>query len=314
MWWQLRRAKLTGEWTEVGNRRDEFRSAPGGGAGRECLWPWTRPLAATEVCPALGQALSHLAARTHPVVLQDSFVPTDSPRVSFLLGHRGLARLPHLLLVLRSLAGQKGSSIEVVVVEQSSEPELPGKLPGGVRYFHQPCGPDEPYNRSQTFLLAAQKARAPIFCLHDGDFLVPSDYASSLEELAGRGYEVMQVKRFLFYLQQGWEKKAGDSPTDLEVERVVQNLCGGGSLGITQQAWKELGGMDPDFVGWGGEDEEFWDRAQTRKVWNFGFLPFWHLWHSPQPGKQEPDNPTRELLAQKLAVPREERIRARSRL
>jgi hypothetical protein len=43
--------------------------------------------------------------------------------------------------------------------------------------------------------------------------------------------------------------------------------------------------MDEDFMGWGGEDVEFWGRVCTRRVWNYGFLPILHLWHAPQPGK-----------------------------
>jgi GT2 family glycosyltransferase len=64
---------------------------------------------------------------------------------------------------------------------------------------------------------------------------------------------------------------------------------------ITRTAYREIGGMDEQFVGWGGEDVEFWERAQTRKVWNFGFIPLIHLWHASQPGKT-PDKETPGML------------------
>jgi hypothetical protein len=43
--------------------------------------------------------------------------------------------------------------------------------------------------------------------------------------------------------------------------------------------------MDESFVGWGGEDNEFWERAQGLRVWPWTNLPLIHLWHDAQPGK-----------------------------
>ena len=46
------------------------------------------------------------------------------PDVSFVIGHRGLDRLPHLSRVLASIAAQEGAAVECIVVEQSAEPEI----------------------------------------------------------------------------------------------------------------------------------------------------------------------------------------------
>ena len=71
----------------------------------------------------------------------------------------------------------------------------------------------------------------------------------------------------------------------------------------------KLGGMDEGFVGWGGEDVEFWDRAQTLPVWNYGYMPLVHLWHEPQPGKTSAkDTPGMRRLDDVLAIPASERI------
>ncbi len=93
-------------------------------------------------------------------------------------------------------------------------------------------------------------------------------------------------------------------------EIVLQNLTGGGSLGVEVSAFRELGGMDEGFVGWGGEDVEFWDRAQTLPVWNYGCLPLVHLWHEPQPGKTPAkDTPAMNRLDHVLKTPADIRIR-----
>ena len=91
-------------------------------------------------------------------------------------------------------------------------------------------------------------------------------------------------------------------------ECVVQNLEAGGSLAITRETFYAVGGFDESFVGWGGEDNEFWERAQTRKVWSFGYMPIVHLWHEPQPGKFKTERATSALLQQRSGIPVDMRI------
>jgi hypothetical protein len=70
-----------------------------------------------------------------------------------------------------------------------------------------------------------------------------------------------------------------------------------------------IGGYDESFVGWGGEDNEFWERAQTRRVWPYAYLPIVHLWHPAQPRKQDPANPNSRRQVERSAIPPEQRIR-----
>jgi GT2 family glycosyltransferase len=124
--------------------------------------------------------------------------------------------------------------------------------------------------------------------LHDNDMMVPADYAREILARAAQGYEVMNLKRFIFYLTETHTKEVlADTAeyTDKPSEAIVQNLEGGGSVAIARDAFNRIGGMDESFVGWGGEDNEFWERAQTCRVWPYGYLPLVHLWHQPQPEK-----------------------------
>jgi hypothetical protein len=122
---------------------------------------------------------------------------------------------------------------------------------------------------------------------------------------------VVNLKRFVFCLTRGHTedyfagKRAIDGAAPLS---IMQNAEGGGSIAITGQAFNTIGGMDESFVGWGGEDNEFWDRACTLRVWTFGSLPFIHLWHSAQPDKQVQDSVTKRHLNERLRVPVAQRI------
>jgi hypothetical protein len=133
-----------------------------------------------------------------------------------------------------------------------------------------------------------------LLVLHDNDVLVPVDYANELVERAREGWEVINLKRFIFYLGQTHTQRIFNGEVDVAdqaPEAITQNLDAGASVAITRDGYARIGGMDEGFVGWGGEDNEFWERAQTLRVWPYGSLPFVHLWHTMQPGKYEADNP-----------------------
>jgi N-terminal domain of galactosyltransferase len=236
----------------------------------------------------------------------------QSPALSFIIGHRGKERLPHLLATLQSIAAQRDATFECIVVEQSMSPEIRDQLPGWVRYVHTPLPYSEmPYSRSWAFNVGARAAQAEALVLHDNDMLVPIDYA---KEILGRiedGYEVINLKRFIFYLTETHSVGVLDGTEHLEQrapEVVVQNLEAGGSVAITREAYFAIGGFDESFVGWGGEDNEFWERASTRRVWPYAYLPIVHLWHAPQTGKVTSDRPTARLYEELSRVPVNDRI------
>lgn len=314
-------------WRNLRNRADRIELNPAG-AGVRCDWEFTRSLHFCDVYPAVGGWLLRRALQTDPIRLQaapDQVGPnqvcwngagTDAsaagPDVSFLIGHRGRERLPHLLTTLESIAAQTGVTFECVVVEQDAVPRVRAALPSWVKWVHTPAPPDLPYCRSWAFNVAARLARAPLLVCHDNDMLVPERYASDLLAHFREGYEVVDLKRFIFYLAEnsGALRPALTGTGRLRVETVIQNLRGGGSVAIGRSAFEAIGGFDEAFVGWGGEDNEFWDRCRTRKVWEFTRLPLIHLWHAPQPGKRYAAGQGRDTgdLFQRLhAIPPETR-------
>ncbi len=285
------------------NRNDDISvCAHGGGVRCEC--EHTRRLHLCAVFPITGSWLLRKSQKDHPIRLQsrpqhvsetlicqnESGAISESPQVSFLIGHKGKARLPHLLATLKSIAAQAEVSFECIVIEQNEEIQIKDALPDWAIYLHAPHEKSGAlYNRSRAFNDGARMARGDVLILHDNDMLVPMDYAVEACRKQQAGFEVAQLKRFVFYLNEVNSKQISDTGSMMKrtpCDYVIQNLCGGGSVAISRQVYWDIGGMDEDFIGWGGEDQEFWDRSLTRKVWEYGGLPIVHLWHAAQSGKR----------------------------
>jgi N-terminal domain of galactosyltransferase/Glycosyl transferase family 2 len=277
---------------------------------------WTSELHAASVMPMLGKQVLARALSDHPVRLQhrSPVCAGTCPKLTVLIGHRGMARLPLLLKTLESFAAQDVRDFEVIVIEQDCQSRISAVLPSWVRHLlTPPANSALPYSRSWSFNVGAQAAQGEVLILHDNDMLVPTDYISGILDRIREGAQVVNAKRFVLYMsQRATEAVCAGSDSWLAEPpiSIVQNALGGGSVAITHQAFLDIGGMDESFVGWGGEDNEFWDRAQTLKIWNFGWLSLVHLWHAAQPGKQDLTNPTLARLDALLQIPATERIAA----
>lgn len=302
-------------WVYYCNRNERLMVAPDR-QGVACDWQWTSDLHIAKVFPSLGLRLMTRTLADWPITLRpEPEVQTAPTEVSFIIGHRGQARLPHLLLTLQSIAAQSQVACECIVVEQSVTPEIQSALPSWVRYMHTPLPQaDMPYCRSWAFNVGAQMAQGGLLVLHDNDLLVPHDYAAQLMKRFDEGYEVINLKRFIFYLS---ETHAGRMLATQQLllneapEAIMQNAQGGGSIAIARDAYFAIGGFDESFIGWGGEDLEFWERAKTRSVWPYAYLPIVHLWHEAQPGKRAINGNglhTAKLIKQRLAIPPAVRI------
>jgi N-terminal domain of galactosyltransferase len=303
-------------WVHIRNRNEGL-IASRQGIGVKCDWQWTSELHLANVFPVFGKWLCRRTLRDFPIVLSES--PHDNcirekADVCFAIGHRGRDRLPLLLRTLESIAGQKSCAVECIVVEQDNEQRIRDHLPKWVSYLHTPPPKsDMPFSRAWAFNVAARAARSECLIFHDGDMLVCRDYAKFVLEYHQRGFAFINLKRFIFYLSMVHSKrllKSGQLHFGSAPEAVVQNLEAGGGFGADKSAFWEIGGFDERFVGWGGEDNELWERAQTQQVYSFGFLPVIHLWHAPQQERyMESESSAKELFRRLTKEPVSERIR-----
>jgi hypothetical protein len=296
----------------LANRSESLEAAPDG-LGYACRWAFTSRLHAAAVQPALGLRLLRRCLADAPIARRSSPAHSDEPpELSVMIGHRGTERLPLLLATLESVAAQQDVRLECLVIEQDQEVRIAASLPSWVRHIHAPLSDaGAPYNRSHTFNSGARHARGPVLLLHDNDMLMPQGYGERMLERITRGYAVVNPKRFIFYLHQDHSQEVLRSKARLDQQPaayIVQNLEAGGSLAITARAYRDLGGMDEDFSGWGGEDNEFWDRCLTLPTWIWGYEPIVHLWHASQPLKHTQDNPNLRHCREVMAIPAQERI------
>jgi hypothetical protein len=287
---------IGGDWELIRNRDERLESD---GRGVVCQWEFSSELHIARVSPFAARWLFRRAFADWPITRRDAPERSDAPEVSFIIGHRGLERLPNLLETLRGIAGQTGAATECIVVEQSASREIETRLPSWVHYVHTPVPDGMPYCRSATFNAGANLARGQVLILHDNDILVPERYAAEVLARTREGAGFVDLKRFLFYL----------SP-DERLTSIEQNLQGG-SIAATRDAYAAIGGFDEGFVGWGGEDNDFRERAHALGgVYAFGYLPMIHLWHAPQPGKRDLAAPAvRRYWEEIRHIPAEERIR-----
>jgi hypothetical protein len=307
--WALRRPGPS--YLSLCNRLESLDPAPQG-LGYACRWAFTSQLHAPTVQPRLGQRLLQCCIDNAPIQCTTTPPPShQEPQISVLIGHRGTERLPLLLATLQSLAAQRHVRFECLVIEHDTCATMADHLPPWVRHVHDVTKSATPYNRSQAFNFGAQHARAPVLLLHDNDMLVPADYLSRILERISLGYVVVNPKRYVFCLTQMHTEALLSGDADLchyPLEAIVQNLEAGGSMAITTGAYCELGGMDESFVGWGGEDNEFWDRCLTLPTWIWGYEPIVHLWHASQPEKLLVHNSNFQRLTDHLRLPTMQRI------
>jgi hypothetical protein len=296
----------------LANRYERLEEAPDG-SGYACCWQYTSKLHAPGVHPDLAIRLLRRCLDDAPIDKSDTpRSSNESPRVSVLIGHRGTERLPLLLATIETFAAQQDVPMECLIIEQDTCSRIADRLPAWVRHIHAPLqDPTAPYNRSQTFNIGAGQARAPVLLLHDNDMLVPKGYLRRILQRIDSGYSVVNPKRFIFYLNREHSKQLLSGRADYDSqppEAIVQNLEAGGSMAITLDAFEEIGGMDEGFTGWGGEDNEFWDRCLTLPTWIWGYDPIVHLWHKSQPLKGTEENPNLSRCREIMRYSPQERI------
>lgn len=281
------------KYLRIRNRMEKL----GGGPRKHsyvCLWPYTSRLTAVEKWPFIGRSILRRCIRDNEFRLDGQRIDSKHYDVTVIIGHRGVQRKELLLATLKSVESQKGVDVECIVVEQDNTPKIESILPPWVRYiFQKSSGGKEGYNRSAAFNLGAKHARGRILVLHDNDMLVPTLYCREIVKLANAGYDALNIKRFVIYLSRlDTERIIGsiDRLKSCTPVYIVQNLEAGGSMAITKEAYIRIGGMDESFVGWGGEDNEFWNRCSVLKRWIWGYKPLIHLWHESQPLKGDAQN------------------------
>src|SRR5947209_3536838 len=89
-------------WLTIHNREETIEADERGVA---CHWRFTSDLHIANVFPSTARRLMRRSLERWPIAMREAPETSGVPRVSFIIGHRGTERLPHLLATLRSIAG-----------------------------------------------------------------------------------------------------------------------------------------------------------------------------------------------------------------
>ncbi len=136
----------------------------------------------------------------------------------------------------------------------------------------------QPFNRAESRnsgVRACMDADVVVVC--DADFLPPLDAVLAACKGALKDGLLHQPFTEALYLS---EAETASYLDDRSLPVRSGSDLTGGCFVMTPEAWFEAGGMDPRFLGWGGEDDAFRIAAETLlgpRVHHEGVMP--HLYH-----------------------------------
>ncbi len=306
--------RCNSSWIHLHNR-DERLGRRKDRKGVSCEWQGSTVLTGPQVLPRVGKWIMRRALCQWPILFGDCPRDcSDEPEVSFIIGFRGLERKPNLMTTLKTIAAQREVRAECVLVEQAMAPEIKEFLPDWVRHIHTPPAiPDMPYSRSWANNEGARAARSNLLIFIDSDFCVPADYAREVITLSSQGFQAIFLMRFGFHLgghASDSVRNKGRIRSSLCPNEIVQNNVGG-TMAIDRETYFGIGGHDEGFIGWGYEDNEFFQRCKTLNLYRYAYLPFVHLHHEMQPDLGGPLSQKNERRLQALSkIPARQRAEA----
>ncbi len=216
-------------WVFLTNRADQY-AVSNEPVGLRIQSELTSSLYVADVFPWFGRTLFRSCLAEWRFEFS-SISSCASPEFTFIIPHRGVERLPQLLMTLESIGALKGQ-VECIVVEQDSEKRI--QLPDSVVHLHAPYAPgDSAWRKCFAFNRGAMIARGRYLVLHDGDILVPRDYLQRLRwHFLTQQVDVVYPQRFLFYLTQHVTERLVVSKNPHEIlsdspEMIKQNWTGG---------------------------------------------------------------------------------------
>lgn len=163
--------------------------------------------------------------------------------------------------------------------------------------------PAEPWIKAHAVQAASEAALHGVWIVIDADVLLdPGVLVEAARSIAAGEAAWVHPHRVVYrlgppYTEQVTAHPPGTPNDELPLlthraaldRNIYQGSAGGGAVAVSSSAYSEVGGFDPRFVGWGGEDVSFGRALETLcgPPSSLG-APMWHLWHPPQ---RRPDNP-----------------------
>jgi REP element-mobilizing transposase RayT len=162
---------------------------------------------------------------------------------------------------------------------------------------------DGDWSKGAALADAARRASHDLLVIADADCIIeaPVLHEAAQTAAAGAAAWVVPHRRVHRLSEKHTERVyAGAEPEARDLARpAYTGVAGGGITILTRDAWDTVGGIDPRFIGWGGEDLAFGWALETlvgQCVRLKGRL--FHLWHQQEPiGASRRGCPESEALA-----------------
>lgn len=196
-------------------------------------------------------------------------------------------RLRNLLSCLRVLTRQSAGAVSIVVVEDDEIPRNRGALEHYDIQYHHRLNTGK-FNKSAAINFGSSICRSDdgILCILDGDAYLDETFVDqSIGCLIESGCKVLFPYTDMYFIQ--------PEDTGRIYEKGFRSACPifgyvsknapGGCVWLFQETFDAVGGFDAGFVGWGGEDRDFFSRVEA--IEKIARLPgiFAHLYHERAP-------------------------------
>lgn len=206
-------------------------------------------------------------------------------------------RLRNALICLQALNVQslERERYRIVVVEQDDSPKLRDAVLPYVDDYSFARNPDA-YNRGWAFNIAATLpfAATGILCLIDGDLLVgPTFLSKCLSRMQNQKGAALPYRE-VAYLDAAATERAVTSYLKSPMQEVdasqfrgrVFSTSQGGCIWVDAELYRQVGGHDERFRGWGREDREFCARLEQVVTIHREQGRLLHLYH-PRPAEDD---------------------------
>ncbi len=215
---------------------------------------------------------------------------TKVPAITYVIPYRDLSRSACLSAVINNVRAQKYPSIQIVLAEQDEIKRANLKdLPCIDHEFIKSWLPRMQFCKAAAFNSGVFRSVNEKIILHDADMMVRADYTKIISDLLDR-HETVHIGSTVCYMDKPTTDNITSTykidPNTMKSERVV-TYYEGGSLAITKKAYFRIGGFAEEFIGYGCEDCEFFERMKLLNFMNERSIDLIHLWHGRTSGWEE---------------------------
>jgi predicted glycosyltransferase involved in capsule biosynthesis len=209
---------------------------------------------------------------------------TKVPEVTFVVPFQGTVRSLSIITVIQNVRAQKYPRVEIIAVEQDEKEQVRFNKKC-LRYFLAKPPRRQAFTKSIAFNLGVSKASCKNIVLHDADMLVQADYTQRVMKIL-QEYDSCHIGSRVMYMNAKSTNQINreHQVTPLLVDRSV-GYFEGGSLACKKEKFSYIGGFNEEFVGYGVEDCEFFERLKAlTNMYDKRNIDLLHLAHGRSDG------------------------------